>query len=133
MNLFDIQTYPLSVRIAFYSLMLAWASFLWSVHQYYGPEFLTRFAIGGVLIIFFTLRLRNWARMVCLCANAMALLYCSLFGYVFTMGEARNPMAVFFSALCVLLFLISSYFLVTKPTREFFKLHDTSKGDAPTT
>lgn len=132
MNLFDIQTYPAAVRMALYSLMLAWVAFLWSVHQYYGPEFLNRFAIGGILIIFFVLRLRNWARMICLCANAMAVLYCSLFGYVFTLGEARNPAAVFFSALCVLLFLINSYFLLAKPTREFFKLHDTSKDASPT-
>lgn len=131
MNLFAIQTYPASVRIALYSLMLAWAAFLWSVHQYYGPEFFNRFAIGGILIVFFMLRLRNWARMLCLCANAMAILYCGLFGYVFTIGDTRNPAAVFFSALCVLLFVVNSYFVLAKPTREFFKLHGASEDASP--
>ena len=131
MNLFAFQAYPASVRIALYTLMLAWVTFLWSVHQYYGPEFLSRFAIGGILIVFFMLRLRNWARMLCLCANAMAIIYCSLFGYVFTLGDARNPVAVFFSALCVLLFAVNSYFLLVKPTREFFKLQGASEDASP--
>jgi urea transporter len=130
MNLFAIQTYPTAVRIAFYSLFTAWVTFLWSVYQYYGQEFFGRFAIGGVLIVFFMLRLKNWARMLCLCANAMTILYCSLFGLVFTLGETGNPAAVFFSALCVFIFLINSYFLLTKPTREFFKLAGAPEGSA---
>jgi hypothetical protein len=131
MNLFAIQTYPTNVRISLYSLLMAWAILLWSVHQYYGQEFFSRFAIGGLLIVYFMLRLKNWARMLCLCANAMTILYCSLFGLIFTMGEVKNPLAVFFSALCVLLFLINSYFLLTKATREFYKLAGAPEDSAP--
>jgi len=128
MDLFSIQTYPRSVRMALYTLLAAWAVFLWSVHQYYGSEFFNRFAGGGILIVFFMLRIKNWARMLCLCANLMAIIYCSLFGLLFTMGEARNLPAAFFSALCALLFLVNSYFLLVKTTREFYK-----KADPPGT
>jgi hypothetical protein len=131
MNLFAIQTYPTAVRISLYSLLMAWAVLLWSVYRYYGQEFFSRFAIGGFLIVFFMLRLKNWARMLCLCANAMAILYCSLFGLIFSLGEAKNTPAVFFSALCVLLFVINSYFLLTKATREFYKLASAPEDSAP--
>ena len=121
MDFFSIQTYPKTVRIALYSLLAAWASLLWSVYQYYAPEFLSRFAIAGALLFFFMLRLKNWARMLCLCANAMVILYCSLFGLIFATKAPPDMMAAFFSALSVLLFLVSTYFLLVKPTREFYK------------
>lgn len=121
MDLFPIQTYPKTVRMALYFLLAGWASFLWSVYQYYAPEFLSRFAIAGALAIFFTMRLKNWARMLCLCANAMVILYCSFFGLVFAIKAPPDMGAAFFSALSVLLFLISTYFLLVKPTREFYK------------
>jgi hypothetical protein len=130
MDLFSIQTYPRTVQFAIYSLVAAWGVFLWSVYQYFGPEFFNRFAIGGILIVFFVLRLKNWARLLCLCANLMAVLYCALFGMLFLSEKARNPAAAFFSALCVLLFLVSSYFLLVKPTREFYK-KATPPGSGP--
>jgi hypothetical protein len=130
MDLFPIQTYPKTVRIALYFLLAAWASFLWSVYQYYPPGFLSRFAIAGALVIFFTLRLKNWARMLCLFANAMVILYCSFFGLIFAIKAPPDMMAAFFSALSVLLFLISTYFFLVKPTREFYKQAD-PKGSGP--
>jgi hypothetical protein len=124
MDLFPIQTYPKSVRLALYTLLAAWASFLWSVYQYYPAGFLSRFAIAGALVIFFTLRLKNWARMLCLFSNAMVILYCSFFGLVFATKAPPDMAAAFFSALSALLFLISAYFLLVKPTREFYKQAD---------
>lgn len=121
MDLFPIQSYPKTVRLALYTLLAAWASFLWSVYQYYPAGFLGRFAIAGALAIFFTLRLKNWARMLCLFANAMVILYCSFFGLVFATKVPPDMMAAFFSALNALLFLICTYFLLVKPTREFYK------------
>jgi hypothetical protein len=133
MDLFAIQTYPKTVRIALYSLLAAWVSLLWSVHQYYAPEFFSRFAIAGALVVFFMLRLKNWARMLCLCANAMVVLYCSFFGLIFAMKAPPDMAAAFFSALSVLLFLISTYFLLVKPTREFYKQADPpGSGPFPT-
>jgi hypothetical protein len=122
MEFFAIRTYPKTVRIAFYSLVVGWAVFLWSVYHYFAPEYLGRFAIAGVLVIFFMLRLKNWARMLCLCTNAMVILYFSFFGLLFATKQTPDIIAAFFSALCVLLFLISSFFLLVKPTREFYKL-----------
>ncbi|MDJ0780643.1 MAG: hypothetical protein QNJ22_01665 [Desulfosarcinaceae bacterium] len=124
MDLFSIQSYPKTVRFAIYSLLGAWATFLWSVHQYYAPEFLMRFAIAGALVIFFLLRIKNWARMLCLCANALAIFNCSLYGLYFATKATPNIVAAFFSALTTILFLGSSYFLLVKSTRDFYKTLD---------
>jgi hypothetical protein len=121
MDLFPINSYPRTVRIALYFLIAAWVSLLWTVYQYYPSGFLSRFAIAGAVTIFFTLRLKNWTRMLCLFANAMVILYCSIFGLVFATKTPPDSAAAFFSALNVLLFLICTYFLLVKPTREFYK------------
>ena len=124
MDLLALKTYPRTVQIALYTLIAAWVVFLWSVYQYYGQEFFNRFAIGGVLIVFFVLRIKNWARLLSLCANLMALIYCSLFGVIFLGATPPQLAAGFFSALSALLFLTSAVFLMVKPTREFFKQAD---------
>jgi hypothetical protein len=120
MDFFPIQTYPKTVRIALYSMLAAWACFLWTLYQYDALEYISRFAIAAALLLFFLLRLKNWARMICLCANALAILYCS-FGLYLATRAAPNGIAAFFSALSVLLFLINTYYLLVKPTREFYK------------
>jgi hypothetical protein len=129
MDLFAIQTYPKTVQIALYSLLAAWSTFLWSVYQYYAPEFFNRFAIAGVLLIFFMLRLKNWARIICLCANALTIINCSFYGLVLATKEAPDMVATLFSALSVILFLISTVFLLVKPTRDFYKQADPSGTD----
>ena len=133
MDLFSIQSHPKSVRIALYTLVAAWVVFLWTVRQYYAPEFFNRFAIAGALVVFFMLRIKNWARMICLCANVLVIINCSLFGLVFALKEAPNMAAAAFSGLCVLLFLASTYFLLVKPTRDFYKKMDPpGSGPFPT-
>jgi hypothetical protein len=124
MDLFAIQTYPKTVQIALYSLLAAWAIFLWTVYRYYAPEYFNRFAIAAVLLIFFVLRLKNWARIISLCANALTIINCGLYGLVLATKEAPDMVAAFFSALCVILFLISTVFLLVKPTRDFYKRAD---------
>jgi hypothetical protein len=80
----------------------------------------------GIGICYFVATLKRWARMLCLFFNigiiALYFLYC----LAFFQSKAYNPMML--TGLTVVLFLISTYFLLKKETSQFYTAADPDVG-----
>jgi hypothetical protein len=120
MTSMTLASIPGSVRNGIIFLVAGWISLLAALYQFEIQEYFTRFLIAGVLVCFFMIRLKSWARMLCLLSNAMAVIYFGMFSAIFFYSGSQ-PLTAGISLLTALLFGLSSYFLLRKPTRIFFK------------
>ncbi len=75
--------------------------------------------MGGIVVFACVLQFKKWARMLALLSNGMTILYCSFFMIVFHLGGNDSEMVIA-SAINVLLFAVSSYFLILKTSADFF-------------
>ena len=114
-----IKDIPVSVKNGVGLLFVGWIWFLYCIYSYYDKAFLTRFFIGGIILFFCVLQFKKWARMLALFCNAMTILYCAAFTVLFHLSGS-NPQVVVASAINVLFFIFSSYFLLQKTSAEFF-------------
>lgn len=124
----DFNAIPTSVKSGLILLLLGWIWFLFSVYHYYDKSFWERFLIGGVVIVFCVFQFKKWAHALALLCNAMTILYCGFFALVFHLS-GENPQIVIVSAINVLLFGFSSYFLLQKNAINFFRSNAPSKSD----
>ena len=124
----DLDAMPTSVKSGLVLLLIAWIWFLFSVYQYYDKSFWERFLIGGVIMMVCVLRFKRWAHALALLCNAMTILYCGFFTVVFHLSGV-SPQIVTVSAINVLLFGFSSYYLLHKSAISFFGYREPSKSD----
>lgn len=117
----ELKEAPTSVKRGIILLFAGWAFFWFTVYFYYAKEFFNRFFIGGLLVLFCILLVKNWARMLAILSNAMVVVCCAFFGALFYEG-GYYPVALI-SAVNVVLFALSAYFLFIKSSGDFFKKH----------
>ena len=127
-HMINFNAIPTSVKSGLILLLLGWIWFLFSVYYYYDKSFWERFLIGGVIVIICVLQFKKWTYVLALLCNAMTILYCGFFTLVFHLSGA-DPQIVTVSAINVLLFGFSSYFLLQKNAVSFFRSNETSKSD----
>ncbi len=121
---------PASVKYGLGFLLGGWMWFLYSIRAYYDNAFFGRFLIGGVVVIACVLQLKKWARILALLSNGMTILYCFFFMVVFHLGGNDSDIVIV-SAINVLLFAFSSYFLFLKTSADFFDTDGFKKSDEP--
>jgi hypothetical protein len=111
--------------------MLLWlAGWTWFLVHYYiitqDNTFTVRTAAALALLAFFLVRVNNWARMIALMANAMAILFLSAWAFIHFQSSGIAGLVV--NAANLVILLAASYYLLIAPTTRFFKAHGHSGG-----
>ena len=124
-NLKKIQTFPGSVKNGIYFMTAAWLGhwiffcvyFLKRTGEIPGTLFLRHFLLG-VVICFFLIRQKAWARWLGIMGNLIILVYYIMWVLAYQMLIAEKAIMVFI----MILFSISTYQLFRKESSEFFKV-----------
>ncbi|MCP4747865.1 MAG: hypothetical protein GY874_17270 [Desulfobacteraceae bacterium] len=115
------RTIPVSAAIGVCFWAVSWLFFL--VYTYFltkDSDWVIRLAVAFVLLAVFICRANNWARMIALMSNSMAILFLGILAYAFRTGRPFD----FLIVLSILTFFgISTWYLAVASTSDFFKLH----------
>jgi hypothetical protein len=128
------STFPSSAKNGILFLLLGWIwQFFFLYMLFYKvagtgleTQLWLRLSIIALLVCFFTIRVRNWARVLCIVANLLIIsLYLVVTAHFYTQDRINFSI---FAAINVILFAISTFFLFKKDTSDFFKLHSPRWG-----
>ena len=135
---FDISQWrsmPLTAATGISLWMISW---LWFVFYIYfltqDSNWALKLAIALILLAIFIVRASNWARIIALMSNAMAILFLIFLAFVLFKAEDMNNVLLVSGNFVV--FCLSAYFLAIPSTADFFKKHsilvkDPQKGKVP--
>jgi len=125
------KEYPATVKIGVLFLVAGWG-----LHYFYFLKFLlSAFPVKtlylqlgiGVSICYFVASINKWARLLCIFFNfAIIVLYLLIFFQYFS--DNKTDLA-FVTALVVVLFTISTYFLTRKESSQYFKTYNETDED----
>ena len=116
-----IRAFPATVRKGILALIAAWLWFLFSLYIYFNftGELLWRLALTGVLICYFVMAVKNWARILSVLFSSMIGLYFIFAAVNFFLGGQTGLGIV--AATIFTLFLISSIYLLLPESAQFFR------------
>jgi hypothetical protein len=121
------STFPSSAKNGILFLILGWIWHFLLLYMLLGTglnidtEDWLRLSVIAILVCFFTLRVRNWARVLGIVANLLVIsLYLLASAHFFNINKLNFSI---FAAINVILYSLSTFFLFKKETSDFFKLH----------
>ena len=120
--------FPHAAILAMGIWCLSWAAFLGHIYLLtHDTTWIAKVLIAAAIIAFFLARGRNWARIIALMANAMAILFLLFLAYAFLHGHGLDLMI---TGANLLLFGIATYCLSSKGIRSFFLAQRESEAKA---
>ena len=124
MNVFlaHFQSFPSSAKNGIILLIAAWGWLLFSIYWYLLPgEIPDRVLVGGIMACTLIFKARNWARVLCILGNVLAILVHIQFAIHFlTIGISIQGIVC---VITIALFTVSTVFLALPQTAEFYKKH----------
>jgi hypothetical protein len=124
-DLSAFRTMPPTVKAAQVLNVSGWGWLLFTIHRFYDPQALFKFAVAGCLLCSLVFMGKNWARMLALLACAFVVLYGGMFAMAFA-GSDTVAMAA--SLVNVALFAAAFGFLAARPTARWFKSQTPPQG-----
>ncbi len=131
------REFPNSVKNGILFLVTAWLFsyfFLYKLYAAFPGKFPEKFiyqqAAMGLFMTYFTVKIKNWGRVLCILCNIMiSLLYILLSAHFFSVGYKNLSVLL---SMDVGLFAMATYYLLVKETSDFFKAHNKKDPeDAP--
>jgi peptidoglycan/LPS O-acetylase OafA/YrhL len=113
---FDLM--PKSVRVAMLLTFAGWCSFLFATYAYYDADSFFKFMVAGAIVCYYLYKGRRWARVMAMLSSVFIVIYGGLFTALFA---GQNPTAMVVSAVNVVVFAASFYYLAIPETGRFFK------------
>lgn len=129
----NFQQYPRSVKHGIIFFVAGWLTtylFLYRSFVVTGSDTsdLWRIVVMGAVACFFVIRIRNWARKLCLFINICIIAYYLLWSYsLYQKGYFEGVVTLVVSAA---LFALSTYYLIKKETAQFYLLNDPKNSPA---
>jgi|GEM_PF-725668 len=119
----DFKTYPSSVRYGLFYLVLGWAAHFYTLYQLFGGDLprrrLYEQAVIAASMLVFVGMAKNWARILCLLANALIML---IHAFIIALCIKSGLHEIALSAFAALvLFAMSTWYLAIGESSEFFK------------
>ncbi len=118
-NIRQFPTFPKSVKNGIIFLFAGWTWFFLLYTYFFKASIPPRQVISGILACYCILLLKNWARVLCILCNVFIIL--QLFVVVMAFYNVGNTYYSFITDICIILFGLSSYFLIVKESASFFK------------
>lgn len=127
-DLFDkFKAFPPSFQKSFFFLISAWGCHFAFIYYYFTistgelpSDILTQQAVIGGLILILLFIVKKWARILCILCNVLIVV---LYGFVVALVY-QNKLFIFLCIATIILFCLSTYWLVVKETGEFFRLQN---------
>lgn len=122
----EFNQFPRSVRAVFQTFVIAWGWHYFSLYQYFlkGDVPIEQIAIGVMLFISLVM-FKKWGRVLSMIFNFLAVIWYLRLAVLFYYGDKNH--LIYVAAVNVFLFGVSTYFLLTKDTADFFKLKTDEK------
>jgi len=125
----EFDTFPSSVKYGIVSMAAGWLGiylffylFCWVDHGEAPTRLMFQLAGLGVLICFFMLRVKKWARAICLMGNGIILLFfLVMVWYFFRIGQGRYTALSLYILTC---FAVSTCCLASRSTSRFFNVYN---------
>ena len=135
-SLSQLRTMPVTVALGILLWVLAWAGFLAVIYMVFSDagmfadvsKYARNFAVAVIALTVFLVRAANWARMISLMANILAIVFLAFLS--FAMHSVSTSGTAFMLADLVV-FGAATYFLFTASTADFFKFHSQPAAEAP--
>jgi len=129
--------YPPGVRYAITSLICGWISvyaFMYHINMYFPDRFTSaivlRNLIVGIGICYCVVRIKPWARKLCIFFNIGIIIIDMLFLWIRLSSVGMDsPSLILHAMLNIVLFGLSTYYLLAKETSEYFKAREPRKFD----
>lgn len=126
------SAFPDTAKKGIVFLLLGWICHFYFIYSFFSAadtgfetQMLLQQSAIALLVCFFTIRVRNWARVLCVVSN---LLIITLYILFFTLFFQTKIVFSTNAAINVILFSISTVFLLLRETSDFYKLHSPSWG-----
>ncbi len=128
--------FPSSVKTSIVFLLLSWISHffflyrLWLLGNKMGQsvidsKLLLQMAAIAILICFFSIRLRNWARVLGIVSNFLAI---SIYIFLVALFYGQQTGLAIIGTINLIFFSVCTYYLFKKETADFFKMHSPAWG-----
>jgi hypothetical protein len=129
-SLSQLRTMPVTVALGIMLWVLAWAGFLAVINMVFADaaKDIRNLAIAVIVLTVFLVRAANWARMISLMANLLAIVFLAFLS--FAMHSVSTSGTAFMLADLVV-FGAACYFLFTASTADFFKFHSRPAAEEP--
>lgn len=114
-----IKSSPHSVQLCIIFLISSWAWFFMTYHSVLQSNPPIKQIICGLVICIFVLSFKNWARLLAIFFNAALIMLNLLLTFIWFAKGGQGQGII--SGITVGFFSISTYYLVVRETREFYK------------
>ncbi len=118
---------PASAKKGILFLLVGWICHFFFIYKFFGTfgsgferEMVLQQAIIAILVCFFTIRVRNWARVLCIVCNIVIITFYLFVGALFFESGLNF---FIYAVINVILFSAATFFLMVKETSDFYKLH----------
>ena len=126
-SLSQLRTMPVTAALGILLWVLAWAGFLAVIYMVFSDagmfadvsKYARNFAVAVIALTVFLVRAANWARMISLMANILAIVFLAFLS--FAMHSVSTSGTAFMLADLVV-FGAATYFLFTASTADFFQI-----------
>ena len=121
----DFKTYPLNIQKGIVLILISWIWFYAALGVVAGIEIPPRMLMVGVCILLLAGSMKNWARLLCITGNGMALLFCLFLAMDVYRGsqEGRGVLTIIL-IISAVLFALPIYYLFNKPSSDFYKAYN---------
>lgn len=121
----DFKTYPVSVQKGLVLLLLSWIWFYAALGVVADIRIPNRMLLTGVFVLLLAGSMKNWARLLCIMCNGMAFLFCLTYAFdVYRLAGGSFGTLPVTLLLGAGLFALSAYYLLIKPSAEFYKTYN---------
>jgi hypothetical protein len=131
----QFSAFPKSVQNAIIFLILGWAwisviNYMYVLMDESLRNYFYRILIVGGLICFFVANIKKWARMLCIFFNIGIMVVYPFLGSMIYLGSGQlGPVSM--AAVAVILFGISTFYLLKKETGQFYKSYGQPADASP--
>jgi hypothetical protein len=120
----DFKTYPPSVQKGLVLLAAGWLWFYVTVGFVAGIQIPPRMYIVGLSVLLLAGSMKNWARLLCIMCNGMAILYFVVLAIDIYRSQAKGSTLVLSLLFGAVLFALPIFFLSIHPASEFYKKYN---------
>ena len=115
---------PKTVKVALLTLLAAWLAHFYLVFRMFEDPFSENMflqqAALAVISFFVLLKLKNWARILCITGNVIVLIF-YLFLFFTLIGGSASALLTGLALVSLALFTVSTFFLLNAESADFFK------------
>ncbi|MDM8525000.1 hypothetical protein QUF80_16640 [Desulfococcaceae bacterium HSG8] len=130
----NFKEFPSSMKNGILFLIIGWVWHYFFLYRFskfpsvdIQPKMVLSHLVLGLGICYCVIKVKKWARPLCITGNSIIIIYHLFFMSLFVLGNKMNLSVL--SGIIVIFFSISTYYLAIKKTSKFFKEYNKKDGE----